>query len=342
MGDRIVTKVLLHYFPNATYLYDNHINYFLARGPHSKVFYNPRKRNSKSMEHKLLSQYETFILVGMDAVDGFYNLRESISKLRLASKAALNGGQSWIINFSWNSENVAPELLNILKTAHTSGVNFIPRDSISSQRLLRLGISTRMIHDLAFLAHEILKPKEKLPHKDPKERKYVILSPCFTIGHLELQLEGFITAIAYLRKHGIEPILFASVTNARKSDKQLAEKINKLLARNSEKRVKIFHQEKELLDILDETHFVITGRMHVAILSLASLVPTFVIEYQGKVSGLLEDLKLNGLFTQNPKITESDVNLLLNNGEAYRNVLSLNIPKFRKELADLLKEIADN
>jgi polysaccharide pyruvyl transferase WcaK-like protein len=339
MGDRVVTRVAQKYFPNATYLYDNYINYLFANPSAAKIFFSPHRKKATLKIAQLIRRYQKFILFGMDGIDGHYDLRESISKLRLASEFALKGRQSWVINFSWNSSNIVPELKIELYRAQQAGVNFVARDSISARRLTQLGITARIVNDLAFLALDVIEPEKRFFEKETAIERFVVLSPSRSFGQLQSQVDQFARIIPFLRLKGLQPIIFTSVTNFRIGDKRIAKKINHILESKSEQRLAIISSENQLLQILTSTSFVITARMHSAIVALSSQIPVFILEYQGKVAGMMEDLNLTEHFRDIPVISENEINQIIRDETKIKKILEMKIPSFKNQAEKLMNEI---
>lgn len=341
MGDRVVTKVAQKFFPEATFLFDNLLNYFFADQSLSKIFYNSRHNKSEVKMNKLVSKYKKFILFGMDAIDGYYDLRESISKLRLAREFAAKGRHSWVINFSWNTDQINPELQYEIYNAHESGVKFVARDSKSAQRLTYLGIKATTVNDLAFLSPEVIVPKELNVGNKNKDQRYVVLSPSRSFGNIKSQINFFVEIVPYLRSHGLHPVIFTSVTNLRIGDKGLAKKINLLLERNFEDCLPIVSTESQLLQLLTTSCCIISARMHAAIVGLSNHIPVYVLEYQGKVAGMMEDLDLPEYFTTIPNIPKYELDRLILDQSNYKKILEKQIPFFQSRAENLMKKILD-
>ena len=337
MGDRIVTKVLRNRIPNSTFIYDNFLNYFFANTKANKIYYNPRKKNNQRVLASITRNFSKFLLVGMDTLDGFYNLRESISKIELATAIANSGGSSWVINFSWNNSSIHENLLTALKNAQMAGVKFVARDSDSSARLSKQGIVADVCPDLAFLINEIQsKPRKRHFHKTKHAEKYAVLAPSFTFGRLSEQIELFVNISLKLRDLGITPILYASVTQFRKGDQIIIKRINAKLRTFNLQPMPIYRDEISLYYILQESVFVFSGRMHVAIVAFTNLVPVFIFEYQGKSKGLLKDLGMPPIFNSKPEIKDKEFKEFVNNNLVLRKNLNEMIPLFRDKVNQLL------
>jgi polysaccharide pyruvyl transferase WcaK-like protein len=202
-----------------------------------------------------------------------------------------------------------------------------------------LGITTGNVNDLAFLGPEIIQPSLRFPQYQIAPERFVVLAPSRSFGQLESQVECFSKIVPYLRSQGIQPILFTSVTNTRIGDKRIAKRINKVLKSNSQQSVSIIRSENQLIQTLTKSCFVVTARMHAAIIALSSHVPVFVLEYQGKVGGLMEDLNLEEFFTDIPVISEGKINRLISDQVKYKKILAERIPLFKSRAENLMNEI---
>ena len=343
MGDRIVTKILNNQFPQATFIYDNYFNFVFGNRTAKKKYLNPRNRKSTKKFALFSGEFSKFILFGMDGVDGYYSLRESKFKIELASSIAQAGGASWIMNFSWNNSTIDSSLLSALNDAQVAGVKFVARDSKSCKRLDAHGIKARVCSDLGFLITE----NRKISNIDSRagrvqKKDFAILAPSYTFGKHRRQIIGFAEMAISLRSQGITPVLFASVTNLRKSDVVLAKRINRQVVRLEGASMPIYRDEQSLTEILGQSCVVISGRMHVAIVALAHLIPPFVLEYQGKSSGMLSDVGLKTLVSENMDISNIDIQNFIKNSSEYSEILGSRIPIMKNEISNLLNEIINS
>lgn len=340
MGDRIVTKVLLHHFPEATFLYDNLYNYLFTNNSANKLYFNPRKVGSNKKIKSLQNKFSKFILLGMDGLDGFYNLRESLIKIQMAAAIAHSGGTSWIINFSWNNASIHESLLSALHDAKVAGVKFFARDSESSARLSVHGINAEICPDLGFLITENgLITDESFSANKKQDRPYAILAPSYTFGQFNQQVETFSKIALLLLEMEMTPVLYASVSHLRKSDMKLAKHINRNLKKMNLPELRVLRDEYALVSILLQSNVVVTGRMHVAIVALANLVPAYIFEYQGKSTGLLKDLGLNASVSPTLDITNAEFNDFVHRNTSYRAILKSRIPSIKTKVNILLKQI---
>ncbi len=342
MGDRIVTKVLYQRIPTATYLYDNLLNYLFANKSADKIYLNPHRVFQKRKMKSITKKFSKLILLGMDGMDGFYSLRESLFKIELAIRFAQAGQTSWIINFSWNSSDISQELMESLQRAQNAGVVFIARDTLSQNRLAINGISVNVRPDLGFLITELEAENYEFDvKKENKKRNWVILSPSYSFGKTNSQILNFSELCIKLRARGYFPILYISVTNLRKGDLKLAKKINRQLVNLNHQRMEIHRNEKYLNFALLNSAFAFSARMHVAIVALAHHVTPYIFEYQGKSTGLLKDLEIGPLPSPSLEITTKEIEVFLSCLSKNSENLTLRIPILKRDLIQFLDQVVE-
>ena len=340
MGDRIVTKVLFERMPDATFLYDNYFNYLFGNRDAKKLFFNPNQNAVSKAILELTEEFSKFVLLGMDGLDGFYNLNESRTKIEIATAFAQSGKSSWIVNFSWNHLEIDKTLLVALHQARDVGVRFVTRDSQSCARLVSLGVPSTVCPDFGFLISQhksITDPETFVIGRDGRD--YAVLAPSHTFRMIPRQIDSFAKIAISLRIQGLIPVIFVSVTNIRKSDSLMAHRINMRLIKLNQPKMPILVDEETLDSFLQKSRLVITGRMHVAIFALSNLVPSYILEYQGKAKGLLSDLGLESLSSINPEISDEFLSDFLDNSNQYSEILRNRIPLFIRKSKHLLSRI---
>ena len=343
MGDRIVTKVLFGRLSEATYLYDNYFNYLFGNKLAKKLYFNPHGKRVATKITSLTKGFSKYVLLGMDTVDGFYNKNEARIKIEIATAFAQSGGTSWIINFSWSNSHIDDSLLSALNHAREAGVKFVTRDSVSCGRLSALGINSKVCPDLGFLITEYdFAPKTENITSGQGRKDYAVLAPSHTFGKIPRQIKAFTELAISMRTQGLTPVMFASVTNIRKSDSLLAHRINHKLTQLDQHKMPLVRDETALMVILQQSKLVITGRMHVAIFALTNLVPSYILEYQGKAAGLLRDFGFESLSSLDPEISDDVLRGLIDNSNGYVEVLKREIPLFKHKASQLLNQICED
>lgn len=316
LGDRIVTERIIRDFPHATFIYDNFINYYFVK--QIKKIYLPRG-SSKRYPEDILKNFDKVIIIGMDAIDGFYDLKESRNKIALATLFATNNKLAFIINLSWNNNPKASELEYEVKKASDVGVRFFTRDSISENRLRNLGVNAKTIPDLAFSYLQCIENAEELD----SNRHFVILSPCHTVSQTKSQVKYFTEIAVRVNEMGFTPIIFLSVRHILKGDYWIAKKIQrnyKKIAKN--KPLPLISKIDGMQIYLNNALLTFTARMHIGILSMSRGVPAHFFEYQGKTSGMQKDWGLENHVRSSFEIEINQIAKLLNNSEIARKQIS--------------------
>ncbi|MGH2548543.1 MAG: polysaccharide pyruvyl transferase family protein, partial [Thermomicrobiales bacterium] len=256
-----------------------------------------------------INSSRSFSVVGADVMDGVYTNRASVRRFRLAELAAELGLDSRVLGFSWNA-HPSRESQNSMTRASTAA-RLIARDPVSAERLVRDGAADVVISaDLAFLVEPsgTLTPEieDWIDSQRQHHRTVVILN----VNRL---LERYIDQVgvlsAFVSKAIDENASFIFLPH----DSRGAENDSTLLASVAAKVARpeyIFRfgpilPPGDVAELASRADFVITGRMHLAILSMISGTPPISISYQGKIEGLYRSLGITCFLEPNAELAEN-------------------------------------
>ena len=240
---------------------------------------------------RVSNRMETFSMIGADVMDGHYNCRASINRLVLLRFVNALKIDSRITGFSW-SEHANPLTLNLLQSISNSTQLYV-RDPASARRLRESGLSSiTEVTDVVF--------HDKTLSNFPDVEQWVSCSvkPIVLVNISGLGLKDhnsfanhvsqYIYVVNFLRSNGYRILVAPHVF--RKIDGDL--EVSKLLFSGACTLEDFLIQEPftpaQERHLLRHVSFVVTGRMHVAVMALSSGKPAIGVETMGKVKGLFD------------------------------------------------------
>lgn len=232
--------------------------------------------------------------IGADIMDGCYNPRASINRWSLALLAHACGAKASILGFSWNTAPTGSARAGLLKARNT--VALWVRDPASLRRARAAGATkARLCSDVVFshpgrdLPEKIRSLPEFLDGKIGPPGSYAIVNASGYIGNDAHVIEEYKAIVSLLLSAGLTVVLLPHVAR-RAADLDC---------------LKLLHQPRPCESVLIEcllspvqvaelatgAQIVVTGRMHLAVLSSLVGTPVLTLASQGKVEGLYELLE---------------------------------------------------
>jgi len=284
---------------------------------------------------KLMPSFKSFSVIGADVMDGGYNPHASAMRAYTALFVAKFGVDARILGFSWNKKP-HKKALSCIKRAGKQGVVSFARDPISHQRLTDAGVSnTQLTADVVF-ANQTQQEEgidDILAFCNGK--KVAIVNASGLIAKDIDQIEEYKTIINKLTEEQYAIVLLPHVIREGANDLKVCAQIaaiypdlyfvDRLLEPDQIKRV------------AKTANLVVTGRMHLSIMSINAGIPAIVLSTQGKVDGLMQFFSLPELSIEpeqgfGMKVV-SLIDRVQDDYERYQSSLSGNINTVR-QLAD--------
>lgn len=254
-------------------------------------------------------------IVGADIMDGAYNFRASTSRALVARSAALAGVDTRVLGFSWNG-SAHPAALAQLREADRAGATLYLRDPLSVERARRDGLDARPSADIVFSARSV----------DPAraEAELAALDTGVGVAIVNVsglidtdQTEAYVEIIGGLRARGLAVVLLPHVIKRGPDDLAACRRVYAALPDTTGVA---FLEEvltpAEVRGFTERATVTVTGRMHLAIMSLMKGVPAITLATQGKVEGLMALVELPYL------CVEPGAGLAQRVGEALERVLA--------------------
>lgn len=235
---------------------------------------------------KFSRQIHNSYVIGADIMDGVYNGVASVTRFSIASQLGSAGVSSTITGFSWSDESTPGANKGLRRAARSS--RLIVRDPVSHERLTLVGQSVELSADLVFMHQGISIPpqtREWVEERRSSGRKIAILNASALIGEAPQVLRGYAAAIRTLDAQGYSVIFLPHVKRRSGDDSGVLRVLRENSSADSV-MVSELLTPSEVKGVSSLADVVITGRMHLGVLSLTQLVPCVALSTQGKVEGL--------------------------------------------------------
>ena len=226
-------------------------------------------------------------------MDGAYNVSASVNRSNIACLSAIRGVDSRILGFSWNSNpNIYAK--KALKRAGDSGVRIFARDPVSHKRLALDGITNvEQASDIVFSAHkydqiDIAKFFPKGIHSNLVLINVSgLIGSTWQFGGLDSYIKEYEIIVRKLLSNNFSILLVPHVVREGAANDMPF--CRELYARFKSEDVALVDRvltPAEVRGLVRLSVLTVTGRMHMAIISLSQNVPAITLATQGKVEGL--------------------------------------------------------
>lgn len=271
-------------------------------------------------------------VVGADTMDGNYNLNASLNRAGIAELAARSGVDSRILGFSW-SPRADPRATNAVRRAAKSGVGLYLRDPISAERVREFCAGgVKEAADIVFSARSADDSIFDYLKLDPAS-KYAVVNSSALIGAGIDQRSAYVKVVSTLQDSGLSVVLVPHVSRAGSDDKLELSKIFDGLSEDIYTLDKLA-TPSEIRALVTSSHLVITGRMHLGVISLSRCVPAVILGSQGKVEGLMSLLGISDLYVDpNEEFAQEMVRAVeraIHTNSEVRRRVNANLPAVRE------------
>jgi len=258
----------------------------------------------------LLLKSKRLYIIGADIMDGHYDSNSVYKRLKLANVFSMLGGEVICTGFSFND---TPDKEVCKKLDELSNVRLYLRDLISYERFKRhVNYVPELSADLAFLtvASVHTKNSEAIAvwvsrRKSQNDVVIIVNINWLPFRHSEIEVDRLIeryTAICLgLHRKLNGKVSFLMVPNDFRDpgglgDKRLARLLYDALVRDLKDKCMLVGSDftaEELKLFTAGCDFVISGRMHLAIITATNSIPSFSVSYQQKFAGFYKHIGLN-------------------------------------------------
>lgn len=239
----------------------------------------------------LLADASSVSVVGADIMDGAYNFRASTSRAVVARSAAAAGVNTRVLGFSWNGK-AHKDAVAQLRAADRAGVALYLRDPLSVERALRDSLNAHPAADIVFTARSVDPARaERELAGIPTEQGFAIVNVSGLIEND--QTAAYVEIIRGLRGRGLGVVLLPHVIKKGPDDLAACRRVHAALGDTTGVAfVEEVLTPAEVRGFTERATITVTGRMHLAIMSLMKGVPAVTLATQGKVEGLMAMFEL--------------------------------------------------
>ncbi len=227
----------------------------------------------------------SFAILGADIMDGAYVTRASVGRALLARRFAELGWDCRVIGFSWNAAPAAPALA-ALREADEAGAVLYVRDPRSAARARDDGLRVRESADIVFTAATVDPGVLDRYLPDLGDEPLALVNASGLVGD---RVGGYTEAIRRLRERGHRVLIVPHVSRHGADDIPLCTALADQFADDA--GVGVVPQllsPPEIRSLGARAAVVVTGRMHLAVMSLLAGTPAVTVATQGKVEGLMD------------------------------------------------------
>lgn len=231
-------------------------------------------------------------LIGADVMDGAYNPYASVSRFSCVIVAAKVGSEASVLGFSWNSHGTASATYCARIAAESA--RLVARDSVSHERLLASHVTpVSNGADIVFSRQDMA---QQSPYSEwvigecAKGKRVAVVNASALLAGRYNQLSEYQKFISELDPKVWSLILVPHVRRAGNDDLACLADLAGSIQGFDCKLVEELLSPSEIFAILLSSTFVLTGRMHLAVLAINAGVYPVTMSSQGKVAGLYDML----------------------------------------------------
>ncbi|MFF2370998.1 polysaccharide pyruvyl transferase family protein [Agromyces sp. NPDC058110] len=236
---------------------------------------------------ELLRTATTFSVVGADVMDGGYGYRASANRANLARRVAEIGIDSRVLGFSWNA-SPHPVALRAVRAAAATGVDTIVRDPRSAARARTDGIAPVIDGaDIVFLARST--DADTAATWADRVAGPLALVNFSGLVPADGGLDPYVDVVRALRERGHGVLLVPHVSRPGADDLPICVAVADRFADDPDVvLVDRLLSPSAIRGLASRARITVTGRMHLAVMSLMHAVPAVTVATQGKVEGLMD------------------------------------------------------
>jgi colanic acid/amylovoran biosynthesis protein len=242
---------------------------------------------------QVLATAESVSIVGADVMDGGYSYRSSANRANLAYLTQRLGIPTKVLGFSWNA---APDrrAKRALRRATATGVQALLRDPVSARRARADGIHNVVeVADLVFGASESSSDIAHVGIQNVLDtlKPIALINVSGLIDNKFDQTADYTRVIEHLSGLGFAIVILPHVSRSHDDDFRAGTKLLDALPDPLRQNVAMVDKlllPRDIRALAKRAALTVTGRMHLAIMSLGCGTPAITISTQGKVEGLME------------------------------------------------------
>ncbi len=231
-------------------------------------------------------------VVGADVMDGTYSLRASVRRSTLAASAAGAGVDTRVVGFSWGA-SPRRAARRALARAARCGVRLMAREEVSARRLAADGIpGVESAADVVFAAATTDRSAADAILARTGPRPVALVNVSGLLAERVDLVEDHVRLVGALRRRGLAVVLLPHVWRGRAGDAAACAAVMERLDQDASADEVLLVQDvlspAQVRGLAARAAVTVTGRMHLAVMSLMGGVPAITLATQGKVEGLMD------------------------------------------------------
>lgn len=253
-----------------------------------------------------------FWIPGADTMDGGHP-SASLARFSLARLASAQGVPTTILGFSW-SDDAPRSVVRAARSAAREGARLLTRDPLSHRRLVGSGV--KPVADAADIVFDygVL---EDLPDVvtrwlDASDQPVAIVNVSGMVGRkFSAQADEYGKVFRHLHERGLRILVLPHVLRDWDDDLHPSTVVFRLYAADTDHLVTEQLWPAQVKALVQQADVVVSGRMHLAIMSMTHSVPAITVATAGKVEGLYEMMGLTeGVVQPRPGMGDDIVSVL--------------------------------
>lgn len=325
--------IVTSYFPN-----EKQLAFYMAHDARIKVlkglvlYPNVQRLRALRDLNKLIAASSSFSMVGADVMDGGYSSLESLSRMSILRIANRNEIPTRVLGFSWRPD-APPSLMKMLSKIGRNTKLFV-RDPESFSHLAASGVNGIIQSaDSAFTLDPDDFAIDCVELTGTKSGALACINVSALIARRGGAQEGLGHIVRELHARGLRVVFLPHVNTGKTNNDILACRyVFEKYGAKEDVLIDEILSPQEVLSLVRNASIVITGRMHLAILSMIVGVPTITFETQNKVRGLYKLFSLENLvvdpFSAYQESVSLQIDSILNTKDA-REKIRRAVPNLR-------------
>lgn len=252
------------------------------------LFYGQGARHRDDLRRLggLISDAATVSIVGADIMDGVYVLRSSLRRSAVAAASAAAGVDTTVLGFSWNAAAPRPAW-RALRAAGAAGARLALRDPASAARVREAGVAGVVeTADIVFTDDRV-DDVRAVDVLQGFSGPFALVNASGLIARSVHQVPEYARIVGYLRARGLHVVLIPHVLRSSADDLTACRAVRDAVGAEDVTLVERALSPSTIRALGARASLTVTGRMHLAIMSLSQGTPAITLATQGKVEGLV-------------------------------------------------------
>lgn len=235
------------------------------------------------------------LVIGADLMDGLYNPRRSVARMSVLRTAVGLGVPAAVSGFSW-PDDPAP-VASVRARRLSRDVEFLLRDPCSYRRFRSNGDARATLSaDVVFTDDRTSDLPAEVQHwlgrVSERSGRVAVVNISGLIERRLPQIAEYVLIVRELRRSGFAVAVVPHVYRSNDGDREVAAQLFSEIASDEDLFIDRLLTPSQIRMLARFADITITGRMHLAIMSMSQGTPAITLATQGKVEGLYQMFEL--------------------------------------------------